>query len=128
MSRILNWSAKIVALICCAGVQAAPSALSASPSPVKAVAVAAPKPVEIKVVSMLPAASAPAEVKVVALPASAVPIAVRVISAPEQTSGRQLVKATDWLVLATVVLAVLTGGVFVYTAVLAHTTSKVARS
>lgn len=78
------------------------------------------KPVEVKVVS-LPPASAPAEVKVVSLPATSVPTAVRVVDAPKDVSGEELVKAT-W------VLAFLTGGVFVYTAVLARTTSRVARS
>lgn len=87
----------------------------------------ADKPIEVKVVSM-PAAATPAEVRVVALPAGGAPIAVRVIEAPEDASGKQLVKSTDRLVLATLVLAVLTGGVFVYTAVLARTTSRVARS
>ena len=87
----------------------------------------APKPVEVKVVSM-PPASAPAEVKVVALPAAAAPTAVRVVAEPEDESGKQLVKSTDRLALATWMLAVLTGGVFVYTAVLARTTSRVARS
>ena len=131
MSRMMTWSAAVVALICCAGVQSAPPALSASPPPVKPGAApvehAARKPIEVKVVSM-PPASAPVEVKVVSLPASAAPTPVRLVDAPKDESGEKLVASTDRLARATWVLALLTGGVFVYTAVLARTTSRIARS
>lgn len=75
-----------------------------------------------------PPASTPAEVKVVSLPATSVSTVVRVVDAPKDKGGEKLVKLTDRLAQATWVLALLTGGVFVYTAVLARTTSRVARS
>lgn len=84
-------------------------------------------PVEVKVLS-LPPTNPPVEVKVVSLPPAPAPTDVRVIGEPKDESGGELVKSTDRLVRATWVLAVLTGGVFVFTAVLARTTSRVARS
>ena len=99
MSRMIAWSAAIVALICCAGVEAAPSVPPTPASHVKPAAPAEtppPKPVDVNVVSLPPAA--PTTVQ------SSTPVVVRVDNWNEQredSSGR-------WVAVFTLVLAVAT--------------------